>query len=78
MRFPLPEEVSNIPRMARKKATEDRSAEHRSAGADAPDQPGNARRSAKPSALLGTRVIYCGDNFELNIAEARQLPEKKK
>lgn len=38
--------------MARKKPTEDWSAEHRSAAADAPDLPGNARRSAKPSALL--------------------------
>lgn len=37
--------------MARKQTTEDRSAEHRSAGADVTDQPGNARRSAKTSAL---------------------------
>ena len=56
--------------MARKKPTEDRSAEHRSAGADAPDQPGNARRSAKPSALLDTRVVYCGDNLE----QLKKLP----
>lgn len=49
--------------MARKQTTKDRSAEHRSAGADAPDQPCNARRSAKPSALLDTRFIYCGDTL---------------
>lgn len=39
--------------MARKKHTEHRSAEHRSAGTDTPDQPGNAQRSAKLSSLLG-------------------------
>jgi len=47
--------------MARKQPAEDRSTEHRLAGADATDQPGNARHSAKPFPLLDTRVIYCGD-----------------